>query len=345
MESTVELLRRAIQAARNGRELTARELFQEVVRREPGNEVAWMWLSGLLDDLEDRIAACEKVLFINPRNASVRTYLNKLLFEQYTLQHRKQAELDERLALARASIEKKDRASALVIVQDILRQDKQHVGAWLLFADLATGIEDKIRAYESVLQADPSNIAAREAITRFRHFQQDPLDMVAYFEEQGRIDEAIALYQEIAAKSTGSPEFDRVYREIVRLEDLKIEKIRYIRPAVSIARLTAGLPVLYFLLVLLQEGLNPVAHFTFYLWGSAPLVVLGSFLISMATVRSRHALWQRLFNDRGAGGSRVARWTVALAGWILVVLPHLLLVRDSLVRLDKFQIPPIPYIG
>ena len=68
----VDLLSQAIQAARSGREMTARNLFQDVVHLDPSNETAWMWLSGLLDPLEDRIMACERVLTINPGNQQIR---------------------------------------------------------------------------------------------------------------------------------------------------------------------------------------------------------------------------------------------------------------------------------
>ena len=44
-----ELLQQAIIAARNGEEKRARNLFLDIVKDEPGNEIAWMWLSGLLE--------------------------------------------------------------------------------------------------------------------------------------------------------------------------------------------------------------------------------------------------------------------------------------------------------
>jgi len=92
--NTSNLLHQAIQAARNGRELTARDLFQNIVRIDPSNEVAWMWLSGLFDPLEDRIMACEKVLSINPENREIRKYLGKLLEEQEVIQKNKLSEIN-----------------------------------------------------------------------------------------------------------------------------------------------------------------------------------------------------------------------------------------------------------
>ncbi|GAB4505821.1 MAG: hypothetical protein Fur0043_28200 [Anaerolineales bacterium] len=341
MDSPAELLRQAILAARSGRELTARDLFQDVVRLDPGNEVAWMWLSGLLDPLEDRLAACEQVLFLNPRNAPMRAYYEKLLAEQETLRQRKREELEETLAYARAQYKKKDYGQALLVVQELLQQEIPLADAWLLYAKLITGIDEKVQAYETALRLEPSNAAARQGLEHYRRYQQEPHELAAYLEEEGRLDEALAIYQEIAAKATNSSDFDRAYREMVRLEDLKIERIRHVRPIVHITRLSIGLPLLYVLLVLLQEGLNPFAYLAFYHWTGVPFVVLGSFFIAVAAVRSHHTIWQRLFRERGRG-SAAARWTVALAGWILVLLPHLLLLLDSFARLAAFQPPPLP---
>ena len=51
------LLQQAIAAARDGRELTALDMFRRVVNDEPYNELAWMWLAGLLDEVDERIRA------------------------------------------------------------------------------------------------------------------------------------------------------------------------------------------------------------------------------------------------------------------------------------------------
>jgi hypothetical protein len=94
-------------------------------------------------------------------------------------------------------------------------------------------------------------------------------------------------------------------------------------------------------LVLIQVGLNPFRHFALYLWLGLPLVVLGSFLLSLAEVRSNHVVWQTVFDEHG-DGSNFARLITAATGWFLVLIPHVLLVLDSLNRLQNFKIPPMP---
>src|SRR5512139_1477028 len=75
---STEVLQRAIQAARAGRKVEARDLLIELVDMDPQNEMAWMWLSGLVDSPEDQIIACENVLTINPANEKVRAHLAEL---------------------------------------------------------------------------------------------------------------------------------------------------------------------------------------------------------------------------------------------------------------------------
>ena len=341
---TAELLRQALQAARSGRELTARDLFQDVVRMDPDNEVAWMWLSGLFDPLDDRIAACERVLAINPGNQKIRAYRDKLL-KEYDAEHRvKIAELDEEVQQVRQYIEDGRRDEALLFLQNIVGRANGHKDAWLLFADLSVNINDKVRAYEAIVKSNPSDKSARETLKRYRYFQRNPLELAAQYEEDGELDKALELYQQLATEAANSPEFDRIYKNIVRLEDAKIENVRHIKPTITILRLSAGLPLLYIFEILTQEGLNPIKHPAPDLWFGIPMVMLGSFLVAIAGLRVRHAIWRKWFGERDEKGSKTMRMLVAITGWILVLAPHLLLVWDSYLRMQNFQTPAIPWI-
>ena len=73
-----ELLRHALELARAGKKDAARDVFLRVVEEDPRNELAWMWLAGLVDSIEDQIVACENVLTINPSNEKARAYLDGL---------------------------------------------------------------------------------------------------------------------------------------------------------------------------------------------------------------------------------------------------------------------------
>jgi tetratricopeptide (TPR) repeat protein len=341
---SAEILRQALHAARNGRELTARDLFLDVVRLDPDNEIAWMWLSGLLDPLEDRIAACERVLSINPGNYKMRVYYENLLRERIGSRQEKHPEPDSNIHQVRRFLESGKRDAALLLLQKILREEVGNKEAWRLFAELSRDIDDKVRAYEALVQIDPADKSAREAFRRYRYFQRNPLELAAHYEEQGNLDKALELYEALAAEAGDSPAFDRLYKNIVRLEDAKIENVRRVKPTFTILRLSVGLPLLYLLEIFIQEGLNPIRHPAPGLWLGIPLVVLGSFLLAVASVRVRHVLWRGLFGDRRGRGSALMRALVVVAGLVLVLAPHLFLAWDSYLRLQTFQVPAIPWI-
>ena len=274
--SSSEIVQRAIQSARVGRRSEARELLLQVVETDPQNETAWMWLSGLVDSLEDRIIACENVLTINPANERARAYLSEL-------QHYRQNAL-----------------------------------------------------------AGKDNDDAKVLLPQANHRKADPLARAKELEQLGKFEDALNAYKELAGKARDSREFDHIYKQILRIEGLRKENIRYVSPSTSIQRLTFVWPLLYFSLVLVQVGLNPIAHPAFYLWLGLPVVILGSFLLSLAEVRTHHVIWQKLFSEQGEGSS-FARLTAAATGWFLVLLPHVLIVLDSLNRLQHFKIPLKPF--
>lgn len=265
------LLEQAIRAARSGRKTEARGLLIKLVEEQPRNETAWVWLSGLVDDLEDKIIACENVLAINPANQQVRAYLDHLLEQQ------------ERQPLQPAVISP---------APNSIEQGAFAGGLGLL-------------------------------------------DLAKRYEAEGSLDRALKTYGEAASQAREPREFNRIYNEIMRLEGLQAEQIAHISPAATIARLAFGWPLLYFSLALVQMGLNPLAHGVWYIWLGLPIVTVGSFLLALAQVRSRHAVWRMIFSEQGAEGSSMARTSATIGGWLLVLTPHMLMLADSLVRLQQ----------
>jgi len=73
-----EWLAEGIARAKAGQREQAREMLLRVVERDERNVQAWLWLSGLVDDLQDRRVALENVLAIEPENAFARAGLNWL---------------------------------------------------------------------------------------------------------------------------------------------------------------------------------------------------------------------------------------------------------------------------
>src|SRR5512147_2548158 len=123
MASSTQVLQRAVQAARAGRKAEARDLLLELVEIEPHNEMAWMWLSGLVDSLEDRIIACENVLTINPANEKVRAYLEDLQ-RQYEVSLAKKNDEDTIVLLdqAKAAAKRNEMDIALQLARQVVER-------------------------------------------------------------------------------------------------------------------------------------------------------------------------------------------------------------------------------
>jgi tetratricopeptide (TPR) repeat protein len=327
------LLKQAIEAARAGRELTARDIFLEIVERDPRNEVAWMWLTGLLDSLDDCIYACEMVLDINPGNLKARQYLDQLLAK-------KQEQLDaenklsaEKTLQAGELLRAGKRGAALDLIRSVTNQPNADVDAWRLLAELAPEAEERMRAFEMVRRLDPSDAKARQELERLRHFQEDLTDLAATYEEAGNFEKAIASYDLALTKAKSNQEWNSIYRKRAKLEDLRQEKIAHISPVLSIARLAGGPSLLYLSLLLIHNGLNPFVNPEPLLLAGILWVMLGGGMIAFATVRSHHRLWFLIFRDVSSSGTPTARFAVSATGWVLVLLPHILLFKLALDRL------------
>ena len=332
------LLQQAMSAVRAGHELTARDIFLEVVEINPRNETAWMWLTGLLDDLDDCIYACQQVLEINPGNVDVNQYLSKLLADKKKQQEAQRLRIEEHVERVRELVKAKNRNEALGLVRSLAQAGEVNAEAWRMLADLTPDMDERLRALEKLLALTPGDVQARQEFERLQHFKNNPLDLAAMYEEQGNIEKAIETYGIASLRSTSKSEQASIYWKTVRLENLRQEKITQISPTVSIARLTAGPPLLYFMLLLLHVGFNLIANSDPLLWFGFFWVLLGGFMIALASVRSHHRLWSLIFKGVGSSGTPTARFFMGAAGWILVALPFILLFLMAYNRLYSFSL-------
>ncbi len=77
-----ELLRRGIAAAKAGNSKEAESLLMQVVDLDERNEQAWLWLSGLVESMDDRRTCLENVLALNPTNTHAKAGLRWLAQQQ-----------------------------------------------------------------------------------------------------------------------------------------------------------------------------------------------------------------------------------------------------------------------
>jgi hypothetical protein len=326
-------LQEAITAARAGRELTARDMFLDIVREQPHNETAWLWLTGLLDDLDDCIEACERVILINPNNAQARHYLNQLLAEREKLSAKEKARAEEQARAAREAVKSNGRETALEMIRELTRQEYVSAEAWRLLAELSTDITEQMGALAKLLEHEPENESAKKELKRLRHFSENPLDLAAYYEEEGQIEKAITAYHTAAMKPGLKKRVNEIYWKVVRLENLRQEKIAHISPLVSITRLAFAPTLLYTTLTLIHVGVNPFANPEPLLWIGFFIVLLGGYMNALAAVRSHNKIWSLLFRTAAAHSTPAMRFVMAAGGWILILIPHILLFLMAVMRI------------
>jgi hypothetical protein len=75
---TDDLLEQAITALKEGRKAAARRLLKLVLEQDQRNEMAWLWLSGVVDSDAERRICLENVLAINPNNGIAQRGLERL---------------------------------------------------------------------------------------------------------------------------------------------------------------------------------------------------------------------------------------------------------------------------
>ncbi len=66
------------EAARRGDDALAFKHLRRVVEAEPENESAWLWLSAVVEDVDDKRLCLENVLVLNPENRAARRGLARL---------------------------------------------------------------------------------------------------------------------------------------------------------------------------------------------------------------------------------------------------------------------------
>lgn len=73
-----ELLQEGIAAAQAGQKEKARELLLQAIAQDEEREAAWLWLSDVVDDREEKEICLENVLALNPSNSAAQNGLRRL---------------------------------------------------------------------------------------------------------------------------------------------------------------------------------------------------------------------------------------------------------------------------
>lgn len=266
-----------------------------------------------------------------------------------------------RSAIGLARVGKKDEARDILL--SVVEYDQQNELAWIWLVELVDSTEDQIVACENILSINPKNEDAHAFLSRLKEIQlnkldigvwhdgekntikvhkADPLDDAKYLEMDGKYEDAMRIYTVAAAQAKHTHSFNEIYKRLSRIERLLDEGVRYVRPNSSIARLTFVWPLVYVSFGLVQAGLFPIQTSAAYIWLGLPWVVIGSYLLAVSEVRSRHLIWRSLFREQD-DGSELSRWIVGGVAWLMILIPLLVMFVDSLNRYKVFEIPPRPF--
>jgi tetratricopeptide (TPR) repeat protein len=320
-------MQEAIKKAKLGQELSARELFIDIVQEDPNNKLAWLWLIGLLDDRGDLILACEEVLRIDPTETRARTRLGELRRTEKVEKERKE---NAALAKVDALLSDGNIELALKRLRKITRENNRSEAAWGLLAKYTSDLAEKEQALSRLSALDPTNEEKKETLSRARYYRANPLELALSYEEHGETEKAIKVYEGLSAKAKGRSEWDRLFREINRLEGMKVEAIVHISPKVTIARLSVGPPILFLSMLIIQTGYD-LRYFTLLMGVEFLIVIVGAFLVALSAAGSEHRVWKKL-GSRGGRGSKRLRMLVGAAGLTMMLLSFTLLGIEAYVR-------------
>jgi tetratricopeptide (TPR) repeat protein len=73
-----EKINSGISAFRSGNKKVALQIFSEIVKIDPRNETAWLWIAACVDDIKQKEFCFTRVLEINPNNENAQKALSQI---------------------------------------------------------------------------------------------------------------------------------------------------------------------------------------------------------------------------------------------------------------------------
>jgi hypothetical protein len=326
-----QLLQQAIAAYKAGHRGKARALLLKYVEIDQQNELAWLLLSNLVHDLDDRIIALENALTINPHNEKAAHQLWKLkqkrgadpidLIDDY------QRRLDEAVKAA----EQGQDMLAYGILRQLVREDDRSEQAWLLLSELSPDTDSEITALQNLLMLNPQNHEGRARLEKLQRYRNDPLALAKLYEDWGQEEKAQDIYVRLAFEGTSAAERSEAERRMKnRAIRERVPDMRTVSPKVTLVRMMAGPLILYAALAFIHSGLNPL-KISLIFWLGGISVFLGSFLMVVGAEPETRIIWQQIWKKLG-GKQNAPRNGLTSLGALLWILPVALIILDGVLR-------------
>lgn len=158
-----------------GRRGEARALLLEFVGTNQQDELAWLLLSNLVNDLEDRIITLENALTINPNNEKATAQLWKLKRQRY---QRSDQRTDYELGRLEQAVKARDKGQGFLaydILRQLVQEDDRNQQAWLMLSELSPDTDSEINALENLLELNPSHTDAKLRLEKLQRFRDAPM--------------------------------------------------------------------------------------------------------------------------------------------------------------------------
>jgi len=153
------LLRQAVKLSQTGQSQEALELLAEVIRKNPLNDIAWLWYAYSLPATEDRMRALKECLFHNPDSREARNRL-EALEEQEELRietERRMLEVKSEIAQIQGEIES--------LEGTLYTRESELVSAEGLYATAVEQMEQAERTYKA---ANEQVIDTKRKLSQFK---------------------------------------------------------------------------------------------------------------------------------------------------------------------------------
>lgn len=342
-----ELFRTAVKKAKAGEHQEAQQMLLQLVEANPQHELAWLWLSQLVEEPEDKIIALENALTINPQRPQTKARLKKLRqkyaatsaeVEDYTkpldnpldlISTHEEAQLAEIEHLFSTS----DQAAARQELASFLHRYANNQAGWWLMVQHADTSNNLLTALDHVLRLNKSHPEAQNYLAQITPAREQFLQMARLYERLEQWDTAVHYYKR-ALKSPNNADRLLAKKRLPHAEgQLKLSKIKYTQPTTTVLRLAIGPTLLYAMLVFVQAGLNPLQ--------SSPLLCLGNIaflagllMMSGLTHTPDHP-WLNKIRETAVFQNQA---TLRLFSYALVLLPIILLILHTIFRLLAFEL-------
>ncbi|MCB8981735.1 MAG: hypothetical protein H6657_30380 [Ardenticatenaceae bacterium] len=341
-----ELFETAVKQAKAGERTQARNLLLELVELEPKHELAWLWLSELVEEPEDKIIALENALTINPHRPQTQARLSKLrakyeaarqpAAEHFatngfsvvaTIEEVEFAEIQQELTNGQMQAGREQLAG-------FLRRYANHEAGWWLMVKYADTQSNQLIALDHVLRLNRQHPEAPMVLDQITPTVKDSLALGRIYERLEQWEKSEYYYKRALVSSSNA---DRLLakKHLTHVsEQVRLGNIKYTSPAATVVRLAAGPMLLYTLLVLVQSGLKPLQVSPVLCTGNFVFIV-GLLLWGGLTYYPEHPWLERWRGTAVSASKNISLRLIAIA---CVALPILLLLLLAISRLLAFNL-------